>query len=380
MAKLVDALALGASGRKSMEVRVLFPAPMKIIKISKSAGQRIDKFLSEKYREIPRRFFQSGIKDGKFLVNDKEVMPSYKLKEDDQISFEKKYILTYIRSYIRVSKIKPNPKIEFKVVSEHKDFVIIEKPAGLSVHPEYSAGTKHASFGQNSGRTCPAPTLVNGLLAKYPQIKDVGDDPIRPGIVHRLDKDTSGLMIVALNQKTFEFFKDQFKKRKVEKKYVAVVWDSFSLPLNKGEIQRGWQTIQTPIGKSKSDLTKQSTSKYSTKLINPKKAITHYRIIKKLQIPLSDKVGALPLLKGESDVVTLVEVKIDTGRKHQIRVHMHSIGHPVVGDKKYQTKLVREKNKKFARHLLHAYKLKFIYSDGEEYKFESKLPKDFIRL
>jgi len=309
---------------------------LKKIIITKSVGQRIDKFLSKKYREIPRRFFQNGIKQKNFLVNGKEVSPSYRLKEKDRVNFDEMYVHRYVHGNVHRRKIEPDLSVDFKVIFEHKDFVIIEKPAGLSVHPSINKPNEK--------------TLANGLLTKYPQIKSVGEDPLRPGIVHRLDKETSGLMIVSLNQKVFEFFKEQFKKRKVEKKYLAVIW---------GKITDQKGTIQTPIGKSKSDLTRQATSKNSVKLINPKKAITHWRLLEK------------------NKETSLLEVKIDTGRKHQIRVHLHSIGHSLVGDKKYQTKLIREINKKFDRHLLHAYRLKFKYLDGKKYEFESEVPRKF---
>ncbi|HHX58265.1 MAG TPA: RluA family pseudouridine synthase [Candidatus Moranbacteria bacterium] len=309
---------------------------MRKIVVQDSAGKRIDQFLAHKYPKLTRNFVQKKIAAGKVLLNNQPVSRSYKLRKNDEIRLIENFF-----SLSQSTKIKllPNPNIPFKVIFQNKHFAIIEKMAGLAIHPD---NRPNVSPRQN--------TLVNGLIAYFPTIKVLGDDPLRPGIVHRLDKETSGLLIIALSQQAFNFFKRKFKERKIEKTYLACVW---------GHPKKNNATIQTPIGKSKSDLTKQSTSKHSSKLINPKKAITHWRVLKKM----TDR--------------SLLEVKIETGRKHQIRVHLHSIGHPIVGDKKYQTKTTKALNQDLSRQLLHAHKLKFQYLDGEKYEFESATPKEF---
>ena len=320
------------------------------IHILKYAGQRIDKYLAKKYPTLSRNLLQAKIKTGKFLVNGKKVTPSYKLKRNDLINFNQSKLKKITRSLNQKPHLNPDKSVSFKIIFEHPDFIIIEKPAGLAVHPA------------ETGPFSPAKkivTLVHGLLSKYPSIKNIGEDILRPGIVHRLDKNTSGLMIIAKKQKAYRYFKKIFKKRELEKKYLALVW---------GKLKTIKGVIQTPIGKSKSDLTRQATSKFSNKLINPKKAITFYRVISsRKQFTFENTVFP----------VSLLELQIKTGRKHQIRVHLHSIGYSILGDRKYQTKLVKDPNKYFSRHLLHAYQLKFKYLDGEEYNFESKPPKDF---
>lgn len=311
---------------------------MKNVISSKFAGQRIDRFLANNHPFVTRNFIQKAIIAKKILLNNKPVSCSYRLRAGDEIKTKKNFSLQNQPS--QQTKLAPNPHIPFKIIFKSKHFVIIEKMAGLAIHPDNRPNVPPK---QN--------TLVNGLIAHFPEIVNLGDNPLRPGIVHRLDKETSGLLIVALTQQAFTFFKQQFQKRKIEKTYVARVW---GLPKKSGGI------IQTPIGKSKSDLTKQSTSNNSSKLINPKKAITHWKIIEKIA------------------TCSLLEIKIETGRKHQIRVHLHSIGYPIVGDKKYQTKATKVSNQKFSRQLLHAHKIKFKYLDGKKYQFISPIPKEFF--
>ncbi len=289
----------------------------------KFISQRADKFLAEKFPEIPRAFFQAEIKKGGVLINGEKTKPSYKLKKGDWLKID-------CRREPKEIKLIPQERIPFKVVFRHQDFLVIEKPAGISVHPSLKE---------------PKNTLVNGLIKKFPQIKNVGEDKLRPGIVHRLDKETAGLMIIALNQKAFDFFKSSFKNKKIQKKYLALVW---------GEMKNKQGKISGYIGKSKTNPTKQSFSQNKDKIANPKKSLSYYKIIQYKK----DK--------------TLLEVETRTGRMHQIRVHLHSLGHPIVGDKKYANKFVREKNKKYQFHQLVAYYLKFEYLDGEKYEFKKE--------
>ena len=216
-----------------------------------------------------------------------------------------------------------------KVIFEDNDILVIDKPAGLIVHPVNKSQKN---------------TLVNQILSYCPKIKDVGDDSLRPGIVHRLDKDTSGLIIIAKNNSAFEYLKKEFQKRKVVKKYLALVI---------GQIKDKKGIITKAISLSKKDHKKRSA------LLDEKakKAWTEYKILKRFKD------------------YTLLEVRIKTGRTHQIRVHLASIGHPIAGDKQYkfkrQPELVGLK-----RQFLHAAYLKFRLPNGKLVKFKSELAKD----
>jgi len=173
---------------------------MKLIIKKEQAGQRLDKFVLARETDYSRAYLQKQIKSGAVLINKQIKKPSYLLKENDKIEAQ---ILP-----LPEILLEPDSSIKLNIVYEDKDVIVIDKPAGLTVHP---------GAGQKSG------TLVNGLLAHYPLLKDVGDNPTRPGLVHRLDKDTSGLMIIAKNNAAFDFLKTRFQQRKVEKKYLALV-------------------------------------------------------------------------------------------------------------------------------------------------------------
>lgn len=229
--------------------------------------------------------------------------------------------------------LKANPLIKLKIVFENKDIIVINKPAGLVVHPIKPE--------QND-------TLVNGLIASYPEIKKVGDDSLRPGIVHRLDKDTSGLMVVAKNNAAFEYLKKQFAARKVVKKYLALVC---------GQVKDKKGIITKAISLSKKDHKKRSA------LLDDKakKAWTEYQVLKSFKD------------------YTLLEVKPKTGRTHQIRVHLASIGHPLAGDRQYKFKR-QPWPENLNRQFLHAAYLKFQLPDGKMMEFKSELPKDLEEI
>jgi 23S rRNA pseudouridine1911/1915/1917 synthase len=241
-----------------------------------------------------------------------------------------------------------------KIIFQDKDIIAVDKPAGINVH---------------SGIGIIEKTLVDYLLEKFPEIKDVGDDPkLRPGIVHRLDKDTSGVILVARNQESFEYLKNLFKNRKIEKKYAAVVF---------GKLKQKEGKIEGEMGRSKRDFRKQALSRgkiHTVKYLakpgasrseafngvytrNERYSLTYYNVIK------------------ETAEYSLVEVFPKTGRTHQIRVHLHSIGHPIVGDQKYTFKRFKKFNA--PRMFLHAAEISFETMDGKRMKFESPLPPEF---
>lgn len=225
---------------------------------------------------------------------------------------------------------------EIKIIFENEDFFALNKPVGLLTH----------SAKINSKE----PTLVDWLLERYPQIKNVGEDETRPGIVHRLDRETSGLMIVAKNQKSFEYLKNLFQERKIKKGYLTLVFGTFK---NKTG------TINKPIG-IKSSSIKRSTA--ARKMREMKEAETDYKVIRNFK---SDKGPGFAFL----------EVFPKTGRTNQIRVHLASIGHPVVGDKVYGSKkltLPCGLNRMF----LHAYLLEFPLKEGKVLRLEADLPED----
>ena len=221
-----------------------------------------------------------------------------------------------------------------KIIFQDKNYIVVDKPAGLAVHSGVKINEK---------------TLVDFLVEKFPEIKNVGDEPkARPGIVHRLDRETSGLMIIARNQKTFQYLKNLFRNRKVEKKYLALVH---------GRLHKKEGKIEGEMGRSKRDFRKQALVRGKISVRKERYSLTYYKVIK------------------EYKDYFLLEVFPKTGRMHQIRVHLHSIGHPVVGDRKYTSKIYRKMN--FPRMFLHASEISFLDSSGKKYVFESALPREF---
>ncbi len=222
-----------------------------------------------------------------------------------------------------------------KVLYEDKDVLVINKPAGLLVH-----GIKAHPGGR---------TLVAWLIKRYPSIKKVGDDPeLRPGIVHRLDKETSGVMIVAKTQAAFEFLKKQFQSRNIRKVYLAIVWGTF-------EMHSG--IIEKPIGIKPGTLKRTIKIDLDTKLV--KEAKTIYRVMR------------------EIGPYSVVEAEPLTGRTHQIRVHLAAIKHPVVGDRLYSQ---RELPKGVSRLMLHAQSLELTLPNGKTARFTAEPPRDVAAM
>lgn len=229
--------------------------------------------------------------------------------------------------------------MEIEKLFENDDVLVINKPAGLVVHSD--------------GKTKEA-TLCDWLLENYPATENVGEPLIlqdgtiikRPGIVHRLDRETSGVLIIAKNQNSFLFLKEQFKKRAVKKIYNAFVW---------GEVKDEEGIIERPIGRSGKDFRQWSAQRGARGKL--REAITEYKVLKK------------------NKEFSFLEINLKTGRTHQIRVHMKAINHPVVGDKLYAPK--REFALGFNRVALHASSVEFIAPSGEIVKVKSSFPNDF---
>jgi len=223
---------------------------------------------------------------------------------------------------------EPEGDVTFVIVAEDPDVVVIDKPAGLVVHP---------GAGNTTG------TLVNGLLARYPEIAGVGD-PARPGIVHRLDKDTSGLMMVARSPEAYDALVAQLSARAVDRRYEALVWGH-------PEVSHG--VVDAPIGRSVRDPTRMAVSERG------REAITRYEVVDRFDQPVE---------------VARLACKLETGRTHQIRVHLTALGHAVVGDDRYHG--VRE-SLVVPRLFLHAGELGFEHpTTGETHRYTSVLPDD----
>lgn len=292
-------------------------------------GKRVDLFVSEKLN-ISRAKAQELIERGYVKVNNSVKPKSYKLKPGDFIEiYEDKLKLSEENQEL----IPQNIPIELIYRDDY--LVVLSKPAGMVVYP--CAGHKEG-------------TLMNALAYHFKKLATVGA-PIRPGVVHRLDKDTSGVIVIALDDKAYYGLVEMFKKRQVKKEYLAIVY---------GEL-KGSGTITLPIGRAEHD-----RKKMSTKAKRTKEAITEWQAVENFKN------------------YTLVKVKIITGRTHQIRVHFSAIGHPLLGDRTYGRKTYIEKgNKKIPvlRQMLHAWRIEFKHPvTGENLKFESALPQDMRNI
>ena len=301
---------------------------------------RLDKFLTENLKNLSRSQIKKIIISKNIKINKKQIIASSeKIKENDLIEVN--------MPEIKTNYIKPK-KINLDIIYEDEDIIVINKNSGLIVHP--GAGNKDE-------------TLVNGLLYLYKNNLSNLNGEFRPGIVHRIDKDTSGIIVVAKNNHTHALLSEQFSKHTISRKYVALVWGVIR-PLN--------GKISTLISRSKKNRQLMSVSDRLGK-----KAVTNYKTIK----TFSSK---------EIPKISLVECILETGRTHQIRVHLEYKGNPLVGDKKYGKKKTKFKkiNKKFnemlssfSRQALHAKSLGFIHPTKKKFvNFDSKLPNDFRKM
>ncbi|WP_166243871.1 RluA family pseudouridine synthase [Paenibacillus turpanensis] len=288
---------------------------------AETAGERIDKVVAELSPEgISRSQVQQWIKDGAVTVNGQAVKANYKLAAGDHVSVKP--------PAPELLDIQPEP-IPLDVYYEDADVIVINKPRGLVVHP---------APGHTSG------TLVNALLHHCKDLSGI-NGMLRPGIVHRIDKDTTGLLMVAKNDNAHISLSSQLKEHTVTRKYIALV---------QGIIPHDNGTIEAPIGRDERD-----RKMYTVTNKNSKDAITHFQVLERL------------------DEHTLVELKLETGRTHQIRVHMKFIGHPLEGDPMYG----KSKRALLEGQALHAAVLGFEHPrTKEQMSFEAPLPDDFNEL
>ena len=295
---------------------------MEEIEVKKEeVGKRLDSYISNKKEEITRTAAQRMIEEGNILVNNKKQKVSYKVLEGDLIQIRPEEV--------KEIEIKPQ-EIPIEIIYEDNDIIVVNKPKGMVVHP---------ANGNPDG------TLVNAIMAICKDsLSGIGGE-LRPGIVHRLDKDTSGLLIIAKNDKAHVNMSEQIKNHQVKKTYIALV---------RGAVKENEATINMPIGRSTSDRKKMAVNK------NGKEAITHIKVLKKY------------------DKYTLLEVNIETGRTHQIRVHLSHIGYPIIGDYTYSN----GKNEfGVVGQCLHAKKLEFKHPiTNKEMKLEAPLPEYFEKI
>lgn len=284
-----------------------------------NSGDRIDNYLATK-TELSRTKIAKMIKEKKILVNEKEIKSSYILKENDVIKMEE-----YVEEELDLEPENMN----LDIVYEDDDVIVVNKENGIVVHPAVG-NTKH--------------TLVNGLLYHSKSLSDINGE-FRPGIVHRIDAYTTGLLVVAKNNYAHEFLSKQLEEKTTTRKYIALVW---------GIINTDTGTIDAPIGRDINDRKKMTVTD-----INAKDAITHFKVIERYSN------------------TTLIELQLETGRTHQIRVHMNYIGHPVVNDPVYGRRKIIDSTGQ----CLHAKTLGFIHPKTNKYmEFDSELPDCFLNI
>ncbi len=303
---------------------------------------RLDKFLFDKLFQISRNKIQNSIKSGMITLDGKQVKPNVKIKPRQEI-------IIYLDEP-REGKREVIPQdIPLNIVYEDEDVMVINKPAGLTVHP---------GVGQPDG------TLVNALMHYFKKselpVKE-GNDYDRPGLVHRIDKNTTGLMVIAKTAEAMTHLSKQFADHTVERKYVALAWGNFDDPEG---------TITGNLGRHPANRTKQTVYEEGE---GGKHAVTHYKVLLDMYY------------------VSLIECQLETGRTHQIRVHLQHTGHPLFNDAKYGgDKVIKgtvfDKYRQFVencfkmipRHVLHAKTIGFVHpKTGKQMRFESDLPEDF---
>ena len=292
---------------------------MQEIKIEKDIDIRIDSYLAE-YLEESRSKIVKMLKDSYILVNNNIVKPSYLLRENDLVT---------IKDYEAPVMQAAAEDMDLDIVYEDDDVIVVNKANGVVVHP---------AVGNESG------TLVNGLLHHANELSSLNGE-FRPGIVHRIDADTTGLLMVAKNDKAHSILAEQLSKKETTRVYYALVW---------GRINHNTGTIDAPIGRDTNDRKKMAVT-----AVNSKSAITHFRVLERYKN------------------ATLIECRLETGRTHQIRVHMNYINHPIVNDPVYgRRNIINETGQ-----CLHAKTLGFIHpTTGKYMEFDSELPACFTEI
>ena len=315
---------------------------------AEAAGQRLDQYLASQLEGVSRSRVQLLMHQGDVLVNGEREKPSLKLRGGERID---------LTGEPHPAPLKATAEdIALDVVYEDADLAVVNKPAGMMVH----AGSGQNEDARNRG------TLVNALLYRFKALSSTGGE-LRPGIVHRLDKDTSGLIVVAKNDRTHAALGEMFSSRRIKKTYIALV---------QGYVERLRGTINAAVGRDPVRRTRMTAQPQQ----NARSAVSHYEVVRRLD----NRFGKF----------TLVRVRIETGRTHQIRVHMASIGHPVVGDTLYGgaghltdqvasqaalSKAARRKAEperlRLGRNFLHAARLEFAHpATGKLLELEAPLP------
>lgn len=286
------------------------------------AGDRIDKFLSEQCEELSRSYIQKLLKSGEVFVGQKSVKPSYKVTEGDMISFE-------VPEAVELEILPEN--IPLDIVYEDHDVILVNKPKGMVVHP---------AAGHYTG------TLVNALMYHCKDDLSGINGILRPGIVHRIDMDTTGILIVCKNDLAHNSIAEQLKEHSITRRYQAIVH---------GALKEEEGTIDAPVGRHPQDRKKMCINHQ-----NGKHAVTHYRVLNRFKN------------------FTHIECRLETGRTHQIRVHMASLNHPLLGDAVYGPAKCPYK---LQGQTLHAGVLGFIHPrTGEYMEFAAPLPDYFQKL
>lgn len=297
---------------------------MEFIIDSENAKKRLDIYLSENIKDRTRSYIKTLIVSGNVLVNGKEEKSGYKLKNKDEI------VVTIPKDELLDIK---EENIPLNIIYEDDDIIIINKEKGMVVHP---------ANGNYTG------TVVNSLMYSHKNNLSSINGIVRPGIVHRIDKDTSGIIVVAKNDNAHKKLSSQFKEHSITRKYIAIV---------KGIVKKDTMDIDLPIGRSEKDRKKMAVTNK-----NSKNAVTHIKVLKRFY----------------NSNLTLVEATLETGRTHQIRVHMAYMGYPLLGDSVYGKK---DSKFKINGQVLHAKTLGFIHPTTNKYvEFDSNLPKYFEDL
>jgi 23S rRNA pseudouridine1911/1915/1917 synthase len=308
-----------------------------------AAGWRLDQFLAGRLSGVSRSRVQQLVEQGDVLVEGKREKASLKLRGGERV---------VVTGQQQVTPLEARAEdIPLEIVYEDDDLAVVNKPAGMMVH----AGSGATDEARSGG------TLVNALLHRFATLSNIGGE-LRPGIVHRLDKETSGLIIIAKNDAAHEALAEMFASRKITKTYVALV---------QGVLPEDGATIQAPISRDSVRRTRMTTRR----LYGARHAVSHYRVVERLET----RFGAF----------TLARVRIETGRTHQIRVHMASISHPVVGDTLYgapakiialplsTTRKAAREELKLERNFLHSSELEFSHPiTGKEIRLTSPLPRE----